>query len=111
MKFHDCGLSAWSENREIACFQFCCFVLAEINNIIKYRCGVCHTKNPTTEGIDSPPKGFIFDSAQDILNNLSIIQAQAIDSDSMPPGNMTGITQQERDKLLLWIQQGADINK
>ena len=83
----------------------------EINNIIKYRCGVCHTKNPTTEGIASPPKGIVFDSVEDILKNLSIIQAQAIDSDAMPPGNMTGITQQERDKLLLWIQQGADINK
>ena len=83
----------------------------EINNIIKYRCSVCHAKNPTAEGIDSPPKGIVFDSAEDILNNLSIIQSQAIDSDVMPPGNMTGITQQERDKLLLWIQQGADINK
>jgi len=29
----------------------------------------------------------------------------------MPPGNMTGITQEEREKLLLWIQQGANINK
>ena len=83
----------------------------EINNIIKYRCGVCHAKNPTTAGIDSPPKGIVFDSVQDILKNLSIIQAQAVDSDAMPPGNMTGITQQEREKLLLWIQQGANINK
>ena len=83
----------------------------EINNIIKYRCGVCHTKNPTTEGIASPPKGIVFDSVEDILKNLSIIQAQAVDSDAMPPGNMTGITQQEREKLLLWIQQGANINK
>ena len=66
----------------------------EINNIIKYRCGVCHAKNQTTEGIASPPKGIVFDSAQDILKNLSIIQAQAVDTDAMPPGNMTGITQQ-----------------
>ena len=83
----------------------------EINNIIKYRCGVCHAKNPTTEGIASPPKGIVFDSVEDILKNLSIIQAQAVDTDAMPPGNMTGITQQEREKLLLWIQQGANINK
>ena len=83
----------------------------EINNIIKYRCGVCHAKNPTFDGIESPPKGIVYDSPQDILKNLSLIQAQAIDSDAMPPGNMTGITQQEREKLLLWIQQGANINK
>ena len=83
----------------------------EINNIIKYRCGVCHAKNPTFDGIESPPKGIVYDSPQDILKNLSLIQAQAIDSDAMPPGNMTGITQQEREKILLWIQQGASINK
>ena len=83
----------------------------EINNIIKYRCGVCHAKNPTFDGIESPPKGIVYDSPQDILKNLSLIQAQAIDSDAMPPGNMTGITQQEREKILLWIQQGANINK
>ena len=83
----------------------------EINNIIKYRCGVCHAKNPTFDGIESPPKGIVYDSPQDILKNLSLIQAQAIDSDTMPPGNMTGITQQEREKILLWIQQGTSINK
>ena len=83
----------------------------EINNIIKYRCGVCHAKNPTTEGIDSPPKGIVYASPLDIIKNLSLIQTQAIDSDALPPGNMTGITQQEREKLLLWIQQGANINK
>ena len=83
----------------------------EINNIIKYRCGVCHAKNPTFDGIESPPKGIVYDSPQDILKNLSLIQAQAIDSDAMPPGNMTGITQQEREKILLWIQQGTSINK
>ena len=25
---------------------------SEVNNIIKYRCGVCHAKNPTFEGIE-----------------------------------------------------------
>ena len=50
------------ENLEIISFN-------EVNNIIKYRCGVCHAKNPTFEGFEHPPKGIIFDTAKDIINN------------------------------------------
>ena len=43
----------------------------EINNIIKYRCGVCHSNNPTFEGFESPPLGIIYDNPEDILKNIS----------------------------------------
>jgi len=82
----------------------------EINNIIKYRCGVCHTTNPTFEDFEDPPLGIIFDSSEDILKNIDKIKAQVIDSDIMPPGNLTGITESERKKISLWIEQGAEIN-
>ena len=38
------------------------------------------------------------------------IKAQAIDSDIMPPGNLTGMTKAERNKIKLWIDLGANIN-
>ena len=82
----------------------------EINNIIKYRCGVCHTTKPTFEGFEDPPLGIVYDSPVDILKNIDKIKAQAIDSDIMPPGNLTGITESERNKISLWIDQGANIN-
>ena len=82
----------------------------EINNIIKYRCGVCHTKNPTFEGFDDPPLGIVFDTPDDILKNIDKIKSQVIDSDIMPPGNLTGITETEKVKINLWINQGANIN-
>ena len=82
----------------------------EINNIIKYRCGVCHTTKPTFEGFEDPPLGIIFDSPEDILKNINKIKAQVIDSDVMPPGNLTGITESERNKISLWIKLGAKIN-
>ena len=83
---------------------------SEVNNIIKYRCGVCHAKNPTFEGIDSAPKGVVYDTSKDIIKNLKKIKEQAIDSNIMPPNNLTGITQIEREKIRLWIEQGANIN-
>ena len=82
----------------------------EVQNIIKYRCGTCHAKNPTFEGIEVAPKGVVYDSPNDIIKNLKLIQAQAIDSEIMPPNNLTGITNQEREKLRIWIEQGANIN-
>ena len=82
----------------------------EINNIIKYRCGVCHTTKPTFEGFEDPPLGIVYDTPVDILKNIDKIKAQAIDSDIMPPGNLTGITESERNKISLWIHQGANIN-
>ena len=82
----------------------------EVNNIIKYRCGICHSSNPTFEGYDDPPLGIIFDTSEDILKNTDKIKAQAIDSDIMPPVNITGITASERKKIGLWIKQGSNIN-
>ena len=82
----------------------------EVKNIIEYRCGVCHAQNPTFEGFEDPPKGVIFDTVEDIINNLSTIKAQAIESDIMPPGNITGMTSTERKKIKIWMNSGANIN-
>ena len=82
----------------------------EVNNIIKYRCGVCHATKPTFEGFESPPLGIIYDNPEDILKNINKIKSQAIDTDIMPPGNLTGITESEKKKIDLWIKQGANIN-
>ena len=82
----------------------------EVQNIIKYRCGTCHAKNPTYEGIEAAPKGVVYDTAQDIINNLKLIKAQAIDAEIMPPNNLTGITKNEREMLRVWIEQGANTN-
>ena len=83
---------------------------SEVNNIIKYRCGVCHNAKPTFEGFKDPPLGIIFDTPQDIIKNIKKIKAQAIDTDIMPPGNLTGLTDSERIKINLWIKLGANIN-
>ena len=82
----------------------------EINNIIKYRCGVCHATNPTFDDFEDPPLGIIFETPEDILKNIDKIKAQVIDSDVMPPGNLTGLTESERIKINLWIELGAKIN-
>ena len=83
---------------------------SEIQNIIDYRCTVCHASKPTFEGFEYPPLGIIFDTPTDIIKNINKIKAQAIDSDVMPPANLTGMTESERNKIKLWINLGANIN-
>jgi uncharacterized membrane protein len=83
---------------------------SDVNNIIKYRCTVCHSENPTFEGYEDPPLGIVFDTSEDIIKNIDKIKAQVINSDIMPPGNITGITEVERNKINLWIKLGAIIN-
>ncbi len=83
----------------------------EINNIIKYRCAVCHATKPTFEGFEDPPLGIVLETPEDIMKYGDKIKAQAIDSDIMPPGNITGITDVERNKINSWIELGAVINK
>ena len=75
----------------------------EIQNIIKYRCGVCHVSKPTFEGFEDPPLGVAFDNTDDIIKHLNKIKAQSVDSDIMPPGNLTGMTIDEREKIKNWI--------
>ena len=83
---------------------------SEIKNIINYRCAVCHSNKPTFEGFEDPPLGIIFNTPEDIVKNINKIKAQVIDSDIMPPGNLTGMTETERNKIKLWIDLGANIN-
>ena len=83
---------------------------SEIQNIINYRCAVCHASKPTFEGFEDPPLGIIFDTSADIIKHINKIKAQAIDSDIMPPANLTGMTESERNKIKLWINLGANIN-
>ena len=44
------------------------------------------------------------------MKNINKIKAQTIDSDIMPPGNLTGMTENERNKIRSWIKLGANIN-
>ena len=50
------------------------------------------------------------DTANDIIKNIKLIKAQAVESEIMPPNNLTGITNQERETLRIWIEQGANTN-
>ncbi|MND95001.1 hypothetical protein D3C80_872410 [compost metagenome] len=56
------------------------------------------------------PAGVMFDTPQQIKQMAPRIQAQAVATQIMPLGNITQMTQQERDMIGAWIAKGAPTN-
>jgi uncharacterized membrane protein len=76
---------------------------AEALAIVTTRCTACHSATPTDDVIKQAPKGVIFASVEDLNRYADQIEAQAVRNQSMPLGNKTHMTQDERDKLGAWI--------
>ncbi|RLD29240.1 MAG: hypothetical protein DRI75_03975 [Bacteroidetes bacterium] len=82
--------------------------LAEISTIINNRCTSCHSSNPTDTVWKVAPNGVKYDTAEQIFNLRDKIFQRVVMSKNMPfNNNQTGMTQEERDMINCWINQGA----
>lgn len=77
--------------------------------VVAARCAACHAAKPTHPDFDAPPNGVVFDTPADLVNWAPRIQARAVDSHDMPLGNQTGMLDEERAILGLWIAAGTPI--
>jgi uncharacterized membrane protein len=77
--------------------------------IVQARCATCHSAHPTDSTFSSAPAGLVLDSPAQIKAAADRIKQRAVDSKSMPLGNKTGMTDDERATLGAWIGQGAPI--
>jgi uncharacterized membrane protein len=82
---------------------------SRVSGIVDERCAACHSMHPTQPGFTAPPRGIAFDTPQQIKARAADIEQQAVVLKSMPLGNVTHMTQAERDALGAWIRQGANI--
>jgi uncharacterized membrane protein len=73
--------------------------------IVAERCVPCHSAHPTKVAV--APAGLVFDTPREIAAQARLIQQVAVRTKVMPLGNVTGMTQAERDTLGAWIDQGA----
>ncbi len=83
---------------------------AEVRRVIDERCTVCHAAQPSSPLFSAAPAGVMFDTPEQIRQQAAKIHAQAVASQIMPLGNMTNMTQDERDLLGAWIDKGAPID-
>jgi uncharacterized membrane protein len=77
---------------------------AKANAVIQERCVPCHSANPTQPGVSSAPKGVRFDTRAEIETQAGAIEQQAVVLKAMPLGNVTHMTQAERDLLARWLR-------
>ena len=75
----------------------------EAQAIVQQRCVPCHSQTPTREGFESPPGGVELATLEQIESQADAIKAQSVDSKAMPLGNVTGMTNEERQALGSWI--------
>jgi uncharacterized membrane protein len=79
---------------------------SDVESIIEERCAACHSATPTMA--DAAPRGIVFDTPEQIADQAAAIEQQAVLTEAMPPGNVTGMTEEERELLGTWIRQGAN---
>jgi uncharacterized membrane protein len=71
------------------------------------RCSMCHAASPSWEGIHKAPKDVHLDTDIAVANHAEQIVLQAGFSHAMPPGNVTEMTQEERDLVVAWFREGS----
>jgi uncharacterized membrane protein len=80
---------------------------AQVRQIVEDRCVACHSEHPTK--VAKAGKGVKLDTPEQIKAQAAAIEEQAVQTKAMPLGNITEMTEDERDLLGHWIDQGAKI--
>ncbi len=79
----------------------------EANAVIQARCVQCHSASPTDDQWTAAPNGVMYDTPEQIVAMADKIMTRAVRTKTMPQGNKTGMTEEERTVLKRWIMQGA----
>jgi mono/diheme cytochrome c family protein len=82
---------------------------ATVQAIVDARCINCHAPKPSSPMFPAPPLGITFDSPENIARHADRMYVRAVATKTMPLGNMTGMTDEERELMGAWFKQGADI--
>jgi uncharacterized membrane protein len=80
---------------------------ADARSVIDRRCAACHSAHPADRTFGIPAGGVAFDSPEQIRARADRILNRAVITRTMPLGNTTGITDEEREILRAWIEGGA----
>ena len=80
---------------------------ANVQEIINNRCVSCHAATPSRGNFVTAPAGIKLEDPADVKRWAGRIHEQAVVRRSMPQGNVTAITEEERALLGAWYLAGA----
>lgn len=78
---------------------------SQVATVIEQRCSTCHAQKPTQLGFAAAPKGYMYETPKQIKAQMAQIYQQAVVLKAMPIGNLTGMTDEERQLVSTWYQQ------
>jgi uncharacterized membrane protein len=78
--------------------------LQAVRSVVEARCASCHSAAPTHPAFPAPPLGIVFDSEAQILADAERIYQQTVVTRVMPIGNLTGMTEEERQIIAGWYR-------
>ncbi len=79
--------------------------ITEARQIVQTHCVSCHSSKPTDKVFTSPPVGVVFDSPEQMMSYAPRILFRAYDTKSMPLGNQSHMSDEERTTLGAWAYQ------
>jgi uncharacterized membrane protein len=78
--------------------------LADVRPIIEERCTNCHSASPTHIAFTAAPLGVMLDTDAQIRTEASRIHQQTVVLKAMPIGNLTEMTEEERQLIDAWYR-------
>ena len=90
------ALAVWLQPDEVSPKRAGPVPFAQVQDVIEERCTACHSGA-------SAPLGVRLETEAEITARADDIKRQAVQTRAMPPGNATGMTEDERDLLAAWI--------
>jgi uncharacterized membrane protein len=81
----------------------------EVSAVFAKRCQTCHSATPTQAGFPVAPLGMMMDTPEQISAKKDSIYERSVVLKTMPIGNITQMTDEERGIIGAWYEAGAQI--
>ena len=80
---------------------------SQVRAIVTARCVSCHAASPAIPTFGARPGGMSFEDDASIPAHADRILVRVVQTKTMPLGNMTAMTEEERATIGRWVLQGA----
>lgn len=78
-----------------------------VMTVVNTHCSACHASQPSHPAFQSPPAGIELKDTEALTTYAARILQVAVDSHYMPLGNVTGMTEEERQQLGQWLTENG----
>ena len=79
----------------------------EVLGITDAHCVSCHAQAPTHPAFKAAPKHIVLETVDDLRRYADLVDLHTVRTRTMPLGNLTGMTDEERERLGVWLAAQA----